>query len=225
MAQIYDRIKKPIGVTLVYGETATDTFEAIALEPNIRGMKVVSFGHDGSSPQTLKTDSTGRLEILPGFDGTSYLPLLVNTAGQLLVGNDGTAPTYILTNPDGTVRVEAINQSLAPPESKVNLFNTTITDTTPILASDITPTYSPTLFRIYAVFDTALRFEVLRTVGTITVVEQLNGGANVNAGAAYMFDILVDSGESINFQAYIDGTGTTTATLFKMSVVEKPGVT
>jgi len=38
MAQSYNRVRRPIGVSLVYGETGTDTFEAIALEPNIRGI-------------------------------------------------------------------------------------------------------------------------------------------------------------------------------------------
>jgi len=224
MAQSYNRVRRPIGVSLVYGETGTDTFEAIALEPNIRGIKVVSFGSDGSVPRTVKTDVTGRLEILSGSDGTVFLPLLTSPAGQVLVGNDGTVATYILTNPDGSVKVEVINQALAPPESKANLFNVTVTDSTPILTANITATFSPSLFRIYAVFNTALRLDVLRTVGVDTVAEQLNGGANLNANAAYMFDILVDSGEEINFQPFIDGTGTTTALLIKMSVVEKPGV-
>ena len=55
---------------------------------------------------------------------------------------------------------------------------------------------------------------VARTKEGVTVLEVLNGGDPLVAGAAYMFDVVVDEGESINLRYSVD------ATALKLSVVE-----
>ena len=108
------------------------------------------------------------------------------------------------------------NRVLLDPISKANLKNQTVTDSSDILSSDLTPTYSPTIFRIYVAFDTRLRLDVVRNGS----VEYLNSGINLNANSAYAFDIIVDEDEFINLRPFIDGTGTTTAVLIKLSIIE-----
>jgi hypothetical protein len=87
-----------------------------------------------------------------------------------------------------------------------SVFNTSVTANTNIFSTDLSPTRSPVLFRIYATFDTAGVLSVVRTRGTVSVVEQLNSGNNLNANCAYIFDIVVEEGETINFQYSANAT-------------------
>jgi len=90
--------------------------------------------------------------------------------------------------------------------SKGAIFNTAITANTDIFASDLSPTYSPTAFRIYACFNASGVLTVRRTRGGVTVSEQLNSGDLLNADASYAFDIVVESGETINVQYSVNAT-------------------
>jgi hypothetical protein len=89
---------------------------------------------------------------------------------------------------------------------KGSLFNTSVAANTNVFTTDLSPTYTPTTFRIYACFDTGGILTVRRKKGAVTVSEQLNSGANLAANAAYMFDILLESGESVNLQYSADAT-------------------
>jgi len=104
------------------------------------------------------------------------------------------------------------------PILKASLFNTSVAANTNIFPSALTPTYSPATFRIYCCFNASGVLSVQRTSGATTVAEQLNGGAALNANASYMFDILVESGESINLQYSV------AATALSLKVVEVAGV-
>ena len=90
------------------------------------------------------------------------------------------------------------------PESKGSIYDQAVLAGTDIFAPDLEPTESPTTFRIYACFDTGGVLTVRRTVGATTVPENLNGGANLTAGASYFFDVAVSYGEKINLQYNID---------------------
>lgn len=92
------------------------------------------------------------------------------------------------------------------PVLKASIFNTVVTANTNILSSNISPTYSPTTFRIYATFNTQGILSIVRTRGTTTVTEQLNGGYTLNANAAYAFDVVVEQGETINLQYSANAT-------------------
>jgi hypothetical protein len=104
------------------------------------------------------------------------------------------------------------------PILKGSVFNTLVTANTNIFASDLSPTNNPTTFRIYACFDTSGILTVRRTKAGITVSEQLNDGSALVANGAYMFDIIVESGETINFQYSVD------ATVIVFKVIEIPSV-
>jgi hypothetical protein len=94
------------------------------------------------------------------------------------------------------------------PIAKAALFNTALPAAEANwLASDITPTNSPSYFRIYACVSVTGVLRVVRTQGATTVTENLNGGNSLTAGASYLFDIPVRSGDSINLR-YSVTTGT-----------------
>ena len=62
-------------------------------------------------------------------------------------------------------------------------------------------------FRTYACFDTIGTLSVIVSNGSTTVTENLNGGSNLTAGSAYMFDIPCFADETINFQHSASSTG------------------
>jgi hypothetical protein len=70
------------------------------------------------------------------------------------------------------------------------------------------------MFRIYITLSVGGVLSVERSVGGTTVAEQLNSGNALTANCAYIFDIVVDSGETINFQTSV------AATILKFSVRE-----
>lgn len=100
---------------------------------------------------------------------------------------------------------------------KGSVFNTAVSANTNIFASSLEPTEPATTFRIYAVFGAVGLLTVRRTSGGVTVSEELNGGTNLAANAAYMFDVLVGEGDSINIWF---GAPTT---CIGLKVVEVPG--
>lgn len=106
------------------------------------------------------------------------------------------------------------------PISKVALVNVPVTLNVNIVsaansAALLTPTNAPCIFRIYVALGTSGIFSVQRIMSGAQVTENLNQGVALTANAAYMFDILVDQGEKIDFQTTASGT------LLKLSVVEK----
>lgn len=61
-------------------------------------------------------------------------------------------------------------------------------------------------FRIYVVMSASGILSVVRTYRGTSVVEQLNGGAPLNANCAYLFDVFNVPGESINLRYSVDAT-------------------
>ena len=109
------------------------------------------------------------------------------------------------------------NVELLKPVQKTSLINQSVSANTDILSSDLSPSNTPCIFRIYVVptgFTTTPVLSVIRKVGATTITEKLNNGSALNNDCAYMFDIVVDSGETINLQC--DQAGT----LAKLSVSE-----
>lgn len=70
----------------------------------------------------------------------------------------------------------------------------------PILAADIAPLNTPCLFRITVGFDTAGVFSAAITRAGNTQVQQLNHGVVLTANCLFMFDVLVHSGDTINYR-------------------------
>lgn len=90
--------------------------------------------------------------------------------------------------------------------AKGGIINTAVTANTNIFGSALSPTNTPSIFRIYAVFDTIGRLFVRRTNGATTVSEDLNQGTLLVANAGYMFDVLTRSGDTFNLQYSINAT-------------------
>jgi len=125
-------------------------------------------------------------------------------------------PTYAI-GPLSYLRMrEALRKELGreAAEAKGSVFNTGVTANTNIFDSDLSPTYTPCIFRIYCCFNASGVLTVRRTKAEVTVSQQLNAGATLVANAGYLFDIIVDSGETINLQYSVN------ATCLKLSVVE-----
>jgi hypothetical protein len=92
------------------------------------------------------------------------------------------------------------------PIIKGSIFNTYKSADTNFFSTDLIPTFSSSTFRIYIVVDMPGVLKVKRKKGATTVTEILNGGSQLSSFAAYMFDIIVESGESINLQYSNDTT-------------------
>jgi len=104
--------------------------------------------------------------------------------------------SYTETKSDLEEVIEKFREGLL----KGQVFNTAVGAGVDIFSSDLTPTYNPTTFRIYAAFDGAAVLSVARTRAGVTVAEQLNAGVALAANCAYAFDIVVSTGDSINLQ-------------------------
>lgn len=89
----------------------------------------------------------------------------------------------------------------AIPLEKDHVHYEDITANDDILASDLTPSDAPCLFRIMVQMDTAAVFSAMVDDGANEVTLEFNAGAQLTAGALHMFDMLVHSGDLINFQA------------------------
>lgn len=102
--------------------------------------------------------------------------------------------------------------------SKGSVFNEDVTADTNIFDDALSPSNTPTTFRIYGCFDTGGVLAVQRTSGGVTVSEELNGGVALDADAGHMFDVLVEGGETVNIQYSVNATCKT------LKVVEAPGM-
>ena len=149
-------------------------------------------------------------------DGVNWAKLVEKIRKELTSGDGNVAE---LTNsilkairdrlPSGGSASEATLSALKDkltPILKGSVFNTSVSANTNMFASSLTPTYSPSLFRIYVCFDASGVLSLVRTRGTVTVAEQLNAGNALTANAAYLFDVLVEGGESINLQYSVAAT-------------------
>lgn len=76
---------------------------------------------------------------------------------------------------------------------------------TDILAANLTPTNTPTNFRIEIAMSNAGIFSATIINGGNTQVISFNEGVALVAGAVYIFDILVHNGDTINFRYSVTG--------------------
>ncbi len=94
------------------------------------------------------------------------------------------------------------------PLAKAAIFNTALPDAEANwVGTDITPTNAPSYLRIYACVSVTGILRVARTVGGVTVTEDLNSGTVLVADAAYMFTVPWRTGDSINIK-YSVNSGT-----------------
>ena len=89
----------------------------------------------------------------------------------------------------------------ALPLQKANVHNGNKNANTDFLTANITPSDYPVLFRVQVMLPSAGKFTAKIKVGTTTLTSHFNGAANLVASCLYIFDLLVHSGDSVNFQS------------------------
>ena len=89
----------------------------------------------------------------------------------------------------------------AIPLEKANVHNGNKNANIDFLAADIEPSDYPVLFRCQVMLPAAGKFTAKIKVGTTTLTSHFNGAANLVASCLYIFDVLVHSGDSVNFQS------------------------
>lgn len=87
----------------------------------------------------------------------------------------------------------------AIPLQKAHIHDTAKNANTDFLAADITPSDPPCLFRIQIQVDTAAVFSA-KVNNTTEVSLEFNAGVQLDAGSLYVFDMLVQEDDEINFQ-------------------------
>ncbi len=89
----------------------------------------------------------------------------------------------------------------ALPIEKANVHNANKAANTDFLAADISPSDFPSLFRVQVMLPAAGKFTSKITKGATTLTCHFNSGANLAADGLYIFDLLVHSGDTVNFQS------------------------
>jgi len=95
----------------------------------------------------------------------------------------------------------------AIPLEKANVHNGNKNANTDFLAAALTPSDYPVLFRVQVMLPAAGKFTAKITKATVTMTSHFNGGADLTASGLYIFDMLVHSGDSVNFQSDKDQNG------------------
>ena len=169
---------------------------------------------DADKPIVVQLDDGGKRTVdadkIYAKSHTKFQRVLIEVSGSTKI------KFWASTSPDATLEYTKARSVLILKGSK---FNTSVTADTNIFSSELSPSYSVTLFRIYACFSAAGVLSVKRTKSGTTVTEKLNSANQLTTDAAYSFDIIVESGETINLQ--YDAT----ATARKLSVTELGGGT
>jgi hypothetical protein len=145
------------------------------------------------------------LSLIVGRNGTfaatpTGLVKLANIAGAEI--NPATEDTLLL------VATEATLAKFAPVAKAAVLNTAEPAAEAALIGAGVTPTKSPSVLRIYASFSNAGILRVARTVGGVTITEDMNGGDALNANAGYMFDIEWRTGDTVNLRYSVTG-GTT----------------
>lgn len=89
----------------------------------------------------------------------------------------------------------------AIPLEKANVHNGNKNANNNFLAANISPSDYPVLFRVQVMLPAAGKFTAKIKKTTTTLTCHFNGGADLTASALYIFDVLMQSGDSINFQS------------------------
>jgi hypothetical protein len=94
------------------------------------------------------------------------------------------------------------------PLAKASQHGVAETANTDILAADLSPTNTPCLFRTMVMLETSGIFSAILKSGAVSKTLKFNGGVALAASCAYIFDILVHSGDTVNFQTDTNGNVT-----------------
>lgn len=102
----------------------------------------------------------------------------------------------------------ALIEPTQAPLEKANEHSLAVTAATDILTTALSPGggRAAALFRIMVAMDTAGVFSARVTKSATTVGVDFNAGSNLVANALYIFDMLVHSGDTVNFRHSVSAT-------------------
>jgi len=104
------------------------------------------------------------------------------------------------------ISLDLANLAKLPPLAKATIFNAALPAAEAgWLGADIAPTNSPSFLRLYVCVAAAGIFRVARTVGGVTVAENMNAGNALVANAGYLFDVEWRAGDTLNFRYSVTG--------------------
>ena len=89
----------------------------------------------------------------------------------------------------------------ALPLEKANVHNGNKNANIDFLTDALTPSDYPVLFRVQVMLPAAGKFTAKILKGATTLTSHFNGGSNLAASCLYIFDLLVHTGDSVNFQS------------------------
>jgi len=157
------------------------------------------------------------VEIMDISTGIAYTRLIDSNTATQLDFTTNPLPAAVVAGDTYTIKRVASPMS---PISKANLFNQAgYLAAADILAADIAPTDSPTSFRIEAAFSAGGILSMDLTQAGVTVNIQLYGGVALNINSGYTFQVLINSGDTVNFQYSVN------ATILNFKVQEIPAAT
>ena len=124
-----------------------------------------------------------------------------------------------ITNPaSNPVKVQVIPSSETSIIQKGRVYNTAYAGAAAdVFDDDLTPTYTPTTFRIDVTIDAAVTCLVVRDNGVTEVDSIMNAGVALVANAEYIFDVMLTSLEAFNME--FGGV----CTILYLEVTEIPG--
>ena len=89
----------------------------------------------------------------------------------------------------------------AIPLEKANVHNGNKNANTDFLTTALSPSDYPVLFRVQVMLPSAGKFTAKIVKSAVTMTTHFNGGSNLAASCLYIFDLLVHSGDTVNFQS------------------------
>lgn len=167
---------------------------------------VVEHGTATAGTNATLTDTAKDWEV--GMWGDAYLEVTIAGVEYHRMITANTDDTLTFNALPGAVVVAAgdeynITRETNPlsPLAKAAIFNAALPAIgANWLGADITPTDTPSFLRIYLTVAVAGTLSVARTIGGVTVVEELNHGVALVTDCAYMFDVEWRAGDGINLR-------------------------
>ena len=92
------------------------------------------------------------------------------------------------------------------PIEKANITSTEKVGAADFPSVAISPTFPPSTFRIQIIVDVACKFSAVVTVAETAYVVHFNTATDLTANCLYKFDLMVHSGDTVQFE--IDSTET-----------------
>jgi len=142
------------------------------------------------------------VEIVDISTGISYTREIDGNTADTLDFTTNPLPAAVVAGDTYSIR-----RMVSPlsPLARANVFNVAAYLTpADILAAALAPLNTPCTFRVEAAFDAAGILSATITQAGVTVVGQLNGGVALNINSLYRFSLMVNAGDTINFQYSVD---------------------